>query len=89
MSPSLLIPTPLLSERVTGRRLEECVDVTVPVGGRVGIGLRVDLGDLIGPDTSPETELDREEEVTTIVCETLSRVSVRWGNGTIAYNECC
>lgn len=41
ITPHLIIPTPLISERVNGRRIEACVDVVVPVGGGVEVIVNV------------------------------------------------
>jgi hypothetical protein len=37
----VLIPTPLFCERVVGRRVEECAEVVVPIGGGVGVYVEV------------------------------------------------
>jgi hypothetical protein len=38
----LSVQSELISERISGRKLEECVDVVVPVGSTVRVGLAVD-----------------------------------------------
>ncbi|WWC71591.1 uncharacterized protein I206_105549 [Kwoniella pini CBS 10737] len=39
--PHLLVPTPLISPLVTGRRVEECLETTMPVGGKVKFNLSI------------------------------------------------
>ena len=61
--PCVLVPTPLISERVTGRKLEACTEIVVPVGGKVSLGLRVDLGELLTPNTDLKEEMGLEAEI--------------------------
>ena len=71
----VLIPTPLILEGATGHGLENCLDLVVPIGGKVGIGLEVRTEDLFGSDPSLSAKLDAEEEVRRKVKETFEIVS--------------
>ncbi|WWC63273.1 uncharacterized protein I303_105873 [Kwoniella dejecticola CBS 10117] len=39
--PHLLVPTRLISPLATGRRIEECVETIVPVGGKIQVNLKI------------------------------------------------
>lgn len=73
--PYLLIATPLLSVNVTGRRLEECVEVLVPVGGSVSLGLEINVEALISPAGGLQAETQVEMEVEKRVGDVFRRVS--------------
>jgi len=75
ITPHVVVPVPLISERAIGRALDDCVDMIVPVGGRVAIAVNVETGVLLGLDASCEDELVVEEEVKNRVRETTTRVS--------------
>ncbi|KAK8854808.1 hypothetical protein IAR55_003547 [Kwoniella newhampshirensis] len=45
-TPHVLVPLPLISPLIFGRRLEDCVDVIVPVGGKIRMRLEVCTNDL-------------------------------------------
>ena len=82
-SPSLKICTtphvsfinPLISESTTGKNVEECVDVVVPVGGMVNVNLKVEVGDLLGPRKSLDQDTAAEDEVRQRVRQLLVIVS--------------
>jgi hypothetical protein len=63
----LLIPTPLICERVNGRKLEDCVEVILPVGGKVNVHIGVKEEGLAFSE--PQEEKDVCELVTRMVEE--------------------
>ena len=72
----VLGPTPLISEHTSGRQLEECVDLVIPVGGHVGIGLEVEAGDILEGTSDLQKEMDMEDEVRTRVRDIFLQVSL-------------
>lgn len=41
-TPHLLVPTPPFAQGVSGRKIEDCVEIVVDIGGRVDLGLEID-----------------------------------------------
>ena len=72
--PCVLVPTPLISEQVTGQMLETCMEIVVPVGGKVSIGLKVEMGELLTPNTDTQQKMVVEAEITRQVWMTLQMV---------------
>ena len=63
ITPSILVQSNVISEHVQDRRLEECGDVVVPVGGRVGLVVQVDVTELLGSGADVDSEMNIEEDV--------------------------
>jgi hypothetical protein len=78
ITPHILIPTPLISPAVTGRKVEGCVDVMVPLGGRVEVRIHVGEGSgevVAGLSQGLEAVLSAEEEVRNLVRSCMAKVS--------------
>lgn len=75
--PTLQVPSALVGSRVIGRKVEECFDVVVPIGARVG--LRVDVVNaphsLLGEeDDYLDDELGTRDQVHAHIIELIERV---------------
>jgi predicted component of type VI protein secretion system len=75
--PTLQVPSALVGPRVIGRKLEECFDVVVPIGARVG--LRVDVANaphsLLGEeDDYLDDELGTRDQVHAHIIRLIERV---------------
>jgi predicted component of type VI protein secretion system len=75
--PTLQVPSALVGPRVIGRKLEECFDVVVPIGARVG--LRVDVTNapysLLGEeDDYLDDELGTRDQVHAHIIRLIERV---------------
>lgn len=78
ITPHILIPTPLISPAVTGRKVEGCVELMVPLGGRVELGIHVGEGSgerVVGCQAGREGVVLAEEEVRDLARSCISKVS--------------
>ena len=76
ITPQLSVSRLLYSEYLSGRQLEENVDIMVPIGGRVFIKLDVNPGDLARYCIDLQREACAEDEVKKIIWEILSNVGI-------------
>jgi hypothetical protein len=70
-TPHLLLPTPLISPAVTGRKVEDFLDVCVPIGGRVvvEVGVEVEGLERLAREEAVGSVTEAEEEARRLVGE--------------------